>query len=380
MARIDEGITNEEPEHDLSTEEGFRRYLEAQPGGADLVHSKSEWGAPNSAHRKAKVASEMAEGQRRAEAQITSRQDFERYFTEPSAGTVAGGITLPDDTPAPTPAAPSPEAAAQLQALQAELTTTKASLSEREAFDAQQIARDTLEEAVDETDVINALSILKDELSADDWAMFTMESLGDQLLEPEELERFNEVYTSGKAFEQAFDSSAAAQKEADELKQAQLDVLAGEQQRLGLSDEEYALHVTDMSEAARQLGMNFDSMAKETYTEEIKNLSALVAEGKRAYKSAAVQEQILYGSGGTNVEDGLTVMGQPVTPREPIEPVLDYGRIVTHLNRGVKYDIQAGVIDQEQKARSVGETIAALARKDDRDAEEKHARARRAGL
>lgn len=368
------GIAEPKPEvGDISTDAGFRKHLESQPGGDSLPASAREWGAPGSANRKAYVQREMDAGQKAAEARVASLAEFQAVITAEPAGSWKAGLTVPDDSPpAPAPVVDT----AEVDRLRQELTTTRASLTEAQEFEAMQAARDSLEEAETQQDFLNTMAELRDTISPNAWSMFAMESLGDQLIEPEELEQFNQVWQSERAFESAYEQAEKSQGDADKLKKSQIETLEGERERLGLNKEAWGYHEADMAEAARQLGLNFDNTSAEEYKEIIPELSALVSDARRAYSHAAFQEAVV-GSENT-VESGLTIMGQPVSPREPIEPQLDYGRMLAHSNRGKKVDVAAGVLAEEKKSTGKADDIAALARKTDRDIEAKQARVRKA--
>lgn len=380
MPSTDEGLTGpgiQKPkpeEQDVNTDRGFAAELYKQAGAESLPVSAREMGKANSPHRKQWVQSKLDESQKQVDEAMSIRRDLDGFFSSPGQGDVAAGLEPPDDSPpAPAPVVDT----AEVDRLKGELTAARGSLSEAQQHEATMLAYDSLEEAVDSTDVHNTLSELREHLPADQWSAFKLDAIGGGLVEPEELAEHEAQYDSERAFEQTFDQATKSAAEADALKQDQLAVLTAEQARLGLDDAAMTLHLQDVAEAVSQLGINFDTMPREDYESEIQGLSALVADARRAYRHAAFQEAVV--GADNSVESGLTIMGQPVSPREPIEPQLDYSRMLAHSNRGEKVDVAEGVQAEARKSTDIAGNIAALARRVDRDAEARRARARNAG-
>lgn len=371
------GIVPKPEEQSIDSDAGWRKHLESQPGGDSLPVSARDWGAPNSAHRKAYVQREMDAGQEAAEARVASLAEFQAVITGPGAGNVQAGLELPDDSPpAPAPV----EDTAEVDRLKGELTAARGSLSEAQQHEATMLAYDSLEEAVDSTDVHNALSELREHLPAEQWSAFKLEAIGGGLVDPEELAEHEAQYDSERVFETAFDAATKSAAEADALKQGQLEALSAEQKRLGMDDETFADHLQGIAFADQQLGVGLAGLPAEQYGEALKKVSGLVGEYDRAQRNAEFQNAVL-GSEHT-VESGLTIGGMPLSPRLEITPehTFDFRRVLASEGIGKKVDVAAGVEAEAKHSTSKTDAIAALARKVDRDLEARQARARKAGF
>jgi hypothetical protein len=366
----DEGLTNDEPQFDVNTDQGFRKYLENQAGGDSLPASVNELGAPNSPHRKAWAQREIDEGWAKAEESASIKRDLDGFFASPGQGDVRAGIELPDDSPpAPAPVVDTTE----VDKLKSELTAARGSLSEAQQHEATMLAYDALEEAVDETDVHNTLSELRASLPVEQWSAFKLDAIGGGLVEPEELARHEQLFESEKAFETAFDQASKSSAEMEKLAKDQQGVLDAEQKRLKMDDEQFSEHLQAIAFADQQLGVGLAGLPAEQYADSLKKVSGIVGEFDRASRSAAFQNEIL--GSENSVENGLTIGGTPVNPHQEItaEDTFDWKRAAASERVGETVDIQAGVLDEHKKSEDVAETIQALARETNRKAAEKQA-------